>query len=61
MNLYDKIKWVHFAIQEAQNGNTGELDQAIVFVEEIREFILKMVPPINMFLETESILHGKED
>lgn len=37
MNDYEKLEWVHFAIQEAQNGNLGELDQALELIEDIRE------------------------
>ena len=37
MNDYEKLEWIHFAIQEAQNGNLGELDQALELVEDIRE------------------------
>ena len=37
MNDYEKLEWIHFAIQEAQNGNLEELDQALELVEELRE------------------------
>ena len=37
MSDYEKLEWIHFAIQEAMNGNLGELEQALVFVEEVRE------------------------
>ena len=37
MNDYEKLEWIHFAIQEAQNGNLEELDQALELVEDIRE------------------------
>ena len=37
MNNLSKLEWIHFAIQEAMNGNTGELDQALAFVEDLRE------------------------
>ncbi len=37
MNNYEKLEWIHCAIQEAINGNTGELTQALEFVEELRE------------------------
>jgi len=37
VNDYEKLEWIHFAIQEAQNGNLGELDQALELVEDIRE------------------------
>ena len=32
-----KLEILHFAIQEAQNGNTSELDTALEIVEEMRE------------------------
>jgi hypothetical protein len=34
---YDILDWISFAIQEAQDGNMDELDQALDFVEELRE------------------------
>jgi hypothetical protein len=37
MSDYDKLEWIHFAIQEAQNDNLGELETAIELVEELRE------------------------
>ena len=37
MNKYDKLEWIHFAIQEAQNGNLVELDRALELVELLRE------------------------
>jgi len=37
MSDKEKLEWIHFAIQEAMNGNLGELNQAIEFVEDIRE------------------------
>ena len=37
MKDYKKLEWIHFAIQEAINGNVEELNQAIKFVEDIRE------------------------
>ena len=33
MTAYDKLEWIHFAMQEAQNGNLGELDRALELVE----------------------------
>ena len=36
MNDYEKLDWVSFAIQEAMNGNLGELHQALHFVEILR-------------------------
>lgn len=37
MNNLEKLEWIHFAIQEAMNGNPDELGQAIAFVEDLRE------------------------
>jgi hypothetical protein len=37
MNTYDKLEWIHFALQEAKNGNLGELDRALELVELLRE------------------------
>jgi len=37
MTDYEKLEWTHFAIQEAMNGNTSELDRAISFLEDVRE------------------------
>jgi hypothetical protein len=37
MSAYEKLEWIHFAIQEAMNGNLGELEQAMELVEELRE------------------------
>ena len=37
MNDYQKIEWIHFAIQEALNGNLDELIEAIKLLEDIRE------------------------
>ena len=37
MNDYQKIEWIHFAIQEALNGNMDELTEAIKLLEDIRE------------------------
>ena len=36
MNDYEKIDWVSFAIQEAINGNPGELSKALKLVEMLR-------------------------
>ena len=36
-NNYNKIEWVHFAIQEAINGNSEELNKALELIEDIRE------------------------
>ena len=41
MTDYEKLEWIHFAIQEAQNGNLEELGKAIEVVEELREPHLK--------------------
>ena len=37
MNTYEKLEWLHFAIQESINGNHGELENALEIVEELRE------------------------
>ena len=37
LNDYQKLEWIHFAIQEALNGNLGELEQALKLVEDLRE------------------------
>ena len=37
MNDYEKLEFVHCAIQEGMNGNTLELKQALVVLEELRE------------------------
>jgi len=37
MDDYEKLEWIHFAIQEAQNGNLEELETALELVEELRE------------------------
>ena len=37
MNDYEKIDWISFAIQEAMNGNLGELSRALELVEMLRE------------------------
>ena len=37
INDYQKIEWIHFAIQEALNGNLDELIEAIKLLEDIRE------------------------
>jgi len=37
LNEYQKLDWISFAIQEAMNGNAGELDQALELVEQLRE------------------------
>ena len=37
MNKYEKLEWIHCAIQEAQNGNIGDLEQALGYVEDIRQ------------------------
>ena len=34
---YQKLDWISFAIQEAMNGNDGELDMALLLVEQLRE------------------------
>tara|TARA_R100001015_G_scaffold18999_2_gene14008 strand:+ start:3645 stop:3812 length:168 start_codon:yes stop_codon:yes gene_type:complete len=44
-NQYQKIEWVHWALQEAINGNTDEamLTQALELVEDIREIVVTEV------------------
>ena len=37
-----KLEWVHFAIQEAQNGNLDGLEEALDIVEELREPYLNL-------------------
>jgi len=37
LNKYQKLDWISFAIQEALNGNMGELEQALALVEDLRE------------------------
>lgn len=37
LNGYQKLDWISFAIQEALNGNDGELMQALELVEALRE------------------------
>ncbi len=36
LNDYQKLDWISFAIQEALNGNNGELMQALELVEDLR-------------------------
>ena len=37
MTDYEKLEWLHFAIQEAINGNIEELTNALDIVEQLRE------------------------
>ncbi len=37
LNDYQKLDWISFAIQEALNGNLGELEQALELVENLLE------------------------
>jgi len=37
MQEYEKLEWLVFAIQEAINGNNGELENALEVVESLRE------------------------
>ena len=37
-----KLEWIHFAIQEALNGNPYHLDEALDIVEELREPYLNL-------------------
>ena len=41
MNDYEKLEWLVFAIQEAINGNNGELENALEIIELLREPFLK--------------------
>tara|TARA_R100001443_G_C3309017_1_gene167246 strand:+ start:322 stop:459 length:138 start_codon:yes stop_codon:yes gene_type:complete len=41
MNDYEKLEWLHFAIQESIKGNHGELKNALEVVESLREPYLK--------------------
>ena len=50
MNDYKKLEWIHFAIQEAQNGNLEELDQALELIEDIRE---KYMPTYSEEMQNE--------
>jgi len=34
---YQKLDWISFAIQEALNGNSGELEKALELVENLRD------------------------
>ena len=34
--VYERLDWVHFAIQEALNGNPDELEKALEIVEDLR-------------------------
>lgn len=37
MSDYQKLEWIHCAIQEAQNGNNDMLTEALGMVEDLRE------------------------
>ena len=37
MTKLEKLEFIHFAIQEAQNGNIEELETALELLEDIRE------------------------
>ena len=37
MNTYEKLEWIHCAIQEALHGNLEELEQALKMIEDMRE------------------------
>jgi hypothetical protein len=37
MTKQEKLDWISFAIQEAINGNNGELMQALELVEDLRD------------------------
>lgn len=34
---YEKIEYIHFAIQESMNGNADELQTALLLLELLRE------------------------
>lgn len=56
MNDYEKLEAVHCAIQEALNGNSIELEQALILVEKLREPHLKentLMEKINNDIEGE--------
>ena len=37
LNSNEKLDWISFAIQEALNGNDGELMQPLELVEDLRD------------------------
>ena len=37
MSDYEKLEWIHCAIQEMQNGNDDMLIEALEMVEDLRE------------------------
>lgn len=37
LSNYQKLNWVRFAIQEAINGNSGELEKALELIEDLRD------------------------
>jgi len=37
MTNYQKLEWIHCAIQEAMKGNISDLEEAIGLLEEVRE------------------------
>jgi hypothetical protein len=41
MTHLQKLEWIHFAIQEALNGNIGELEQALGLLEDLRESVME--------------------
>ena len=45
MTDYEKYEWLHFAIQEAINGNTQELPNALNVVDQLKSYPL--VPTIK--------------
>ena len=44
---YEKLEWIHSAIQESQNGNDDLLDEALRLVEDLREPLI----PDNPLME----------
>jgi len=54
MNMYDKVKWVQktlTSIIEQRHIDNSELEQAELFLAEIKKYIEKMIEPSNLFFE----------
>jgi|TARA_Y100000034_G_C6614755_1_gene267828 hypothetical protein len=47
MNNYQKLEYIHSAIQEAMNGNNSLLTEAIGFVEDVREKYMEVSDETN--------------
>ena len=43
MSDYEKLEWIHCAIQEMQNGNDDMLIEALGMVEDLREPYLERI------------------